>query len=175
MINQAITELYTDLVFIRVCKKYGKENHEELRSEVITILLEMPGERLTHIIENQYLLPYAYNVARIQGIDERSRFNKMFALSETINNLEISYDPIEEKTLILDIEQRHQQATKLLEKIESDSLEQSNQFFYEANIAKSKPKYGSIRALSRKVGIDYRGMQIALNKYIEYLKEWQKK
>ena len=81
MINQAITELYTDLVFIRVCKKYGKENHEELRSEVITILLEMPGERLTHIIENQYLLPYAYNVARIQGIDERSRFNKMFALS----------------------------------------------------------------------------------------------
>jgi len=51
MINQAITELYTDLVFIRVCKKYGKENHEELRSEVITILLEMPGEKQTTAVQ----------------------------------------------------------------------------------------------------------------------------
>ena len=175
MRDKPITELYQDKLFLSMCKKYGKENSEELRSEVISILLEMPGDKLNHIIENGYLLPYTLQIVRFQSIDEKSKFNSQFIIYETIDNIEIPFDPIETQTELMESELRQLKAEITLKKIESDSLDQSNKYFYQANIAKSKPKYGSIRALSRKVGIDYRGMQIALNQYIEYLKEWQKK
>ena len=175
MRDKAITELYTDRLFISMCKKYGKENNEELRSEVMSILLEMPGDKLNHIISNGYLLPYTLQIVRFQSIDEKSKFNSQFIIHETIDNIEIAFDPIETQSELIDNEIRQLKAEITLKKIESDSLNQDNKYFYHANIAKSKPKYGSIRALSRKVGIDYRSMQIALNQYIEYLKEWQKK
>lgn len=205
MRDKAITELYQDKLFLSMCKKYGKENSEELRSEVVSILLEMPGDKLTHIIENGYLLPYSINIVRLQSISKRDSFNKKFNnelkyavdidyISNRIKikedfDLSLSYNDILYNREMLkinkltmfdpyeidDTEERHLRGHKLLNKINSDSLDQNNEHFYGSRLVLLKVEKGSIKAVSRATGIPYRSMQDALKKYITHLREWQKK
>ena len=175
MRNQAIAELYTDKLFVTMCRKYGREDNEELRSEVVTILLEMPDEKINHIIENGYILPYAINIIRLQSISKRDTFNKNFnhpfKFAIDIEELEL----IDESVNAEEIEYKYLQADKLIDKIKNDSLDQYNEHFYGSRLALLKVEHGSIKAVSRSTGIPYRSMQDALKKYVNYLKQWQKK
>ena len=64
--NQHITNLYSNKLFNDMCRRYGHANHEDLKSEVMTILLELSEEKKQQIIDSDYLLPYAIQTARYQ-------------------------------------------------------------------------------------------------------------
>ena len=175
MRNQAIAELYTNQLFVAMCKKYGKDDNEELRSEVIAILLEMPEDKINHIIESQYLLPYALRVVRIQAVSKRDKFNKNFnypfKFDIDINDIELVDDSVD----INEIEESQKEAEKVIAKIKEDSCNQFSDYFYGSRLVLLKVEKGSIKEVSRSTGIPYRSMQDALKKYITHLQEWRKK
>lgn len=175
MRNQAIAELYTDKLFTTMCRKYGKDDNEELRSEVVTILLEMPEDKINHIIENKYLLPYALRVVRIQAVSKRDRFNKNFNYPMK-SDIDIdSIELVDDSMDITEIEEAHKEAERVIAKIKDDSCNQFSDYFYGSRLVLLKVEKGSIKEVSRSTGIPYRSMQDALKKYVNHLNEWRKK
>ena len=62
-----ITELYDNNIFNYWCKKYGKELHEDLKNDVILLLLENKN----FIKIKEYLLPYSIQTIRFYSLDKK--------------------------------------------------------------------------------------------------------
>lgn len=176
----AIEQVFKSSIFSAMCKRFGGQNHEDLKSEVMLIILELPKDKINHIIENGYLQPYTLNVIRNQTNHKQwSKFRKLYDNRE---NLSFTDDLPESKEFNDPIDEQHNESIRfasetieerILNKIKSDSLSQSNTYFYHSRlILLLNENFKSIREMSREVGIPLRSMCRAIREYKEYLKQW---
>ena len=99
-----------------MCKRYGGNNHLDLRSEVILIILELPEEKKQMIIENGYLLPYSLQIIRFQVSTKNwTAFRKKYCNRENLEYKEDFKDiPDEQPVQTIDCE-------NIVSKIKTDS------------------------------------------------------
>jgi len=167
--NDYIANLFYNKLFNDICHKYGHENYEDLKSEVICILCELPEEKKNRILENDYLLPYAIQTARNQTSKRNwTKFRKLYDNREKLVFTEEFQDLIEEldETIIVEW-------PLLINKIREDMKEQSNKYFYHSRLLYELIESGkNTKQLSREIGIPYTSVRHALNEYRTNLKEW---
>lgn len=172
MIDKAISELYENKLYRSMCLKYGKENSEDLRSEVILILLEYPKDKLMNIIEKGYLLPWSLQIMRFQT--DPHHYNRNRTFNKKFNN-GIVYVSIENHLELNVISQDTDDIVigeTISKKVLQDSLNQKNPHFYHAKLAIERTKYKNTKELSRAVGIPYFSVRYALKEYKTYLNQW---
>ena len=155
-----------------MCKRYGGKNHEDLKSEVLQILLELPKEKQNQIIENDYILPYSLQIARFQVSNKNwTRFRKLYCNREelifTDEFIELVDEVIEESPINLNL---------IINKIKEDMREQTNKYFYHSRLLYELIESGkNTKQLSRDIGIPYTSVRYALQEYRITLKEWLQK
>lgn len=195
-----IEQLYKNKLFNDMCKRYGRENHEDLKSEVLLILLELPKEKLRGIIDKGYLIPFALNVVRNQTSPKNwTAFRKKYGNREDFeaqayfnighHHHQIgNFDPLLQQREIYtsrvidriddrDIDERESREiteARLQEKIISDSSRQQNQWFYHSRLFLLQQKFKNSRKMAQDIGIPYRSIRHTLNEYTKHLKKWLK-
>jgi len=153
-----------------MCKRYGRDNYLDLRSEVILIILELNEDKKKMIIENGYLLPYALQVTRFQVSDKNwTNFRKLFGNRE-------NHVFVEDFKDIADINtSEHLDPQNIVTKIKSDTLSKSNPYFYHSRLLDELlTNHKSVTDLSKAIGIPYRSVCYAIKEYRTYLKQWSK-
>lgn len=160
-----------------MCKRYGHNNYQELKSEIISILLELPLEKQKRIVENNYLTPYALQTLRFQVSNKNwTAYRKKFGNRENI--LLIGENDLEDFTTIIDEEfeeLKEIDVEGLLGKIESDMLDQNNKYFYHSRLLNELIITGvNAKKLSRLIGIPYTSVRHAIKEYRQHLKQWSK-
>ena len=173
MINKAISELYNDKLFISICRKYAPDNFEDLRSLTVEMILELPELKVTHIVENGYLLPYAMRTARNQVVFKYSRFNKLYSQIDSISS-----EAVESMPIVIDeyenTELQYLRADKIINQINIDSLDQNNRYFFHAHVVlklKDKERFKNAKQLSIATGIPYRTIRKSITEYYKELKK----
>jgi len=167
--NQHITNLYNNKLFNDMCRRYGHANHEDLKSEVMTILLELSEEKKQQIIDSDYLLPYAIQTARYQTSPKNwTKFRKLYCNREelifTDEFIELVDEIIEDSPINLSL---------IINRIKEDMKEQTNKYFYHSRLLYELIESGkNTKQLSREIGIPYTSVRHALNEYRTNLKEW---
>lgn len=171
MFDREISELYQNQMFVDFCNHRGGEYREDLRNEIIVIILEMPQEKLKHIIDNGYLLPYAIQIIKQQTSTHAqsigTRFNKIKQariVKDTCNVYELEkqetpYDEIKDRI-----------ETMVLEKIHSDTIPQET--FYKSRLILELINKKSVFQIAKKVGIPYRSVLETVNNYKQELIQW---
>jgi len=180
-----------------MCKRYGQNNHQELKSEVMAILLELPEVKKQSIAENNYIVPYAIQTLRFQvSARNWTSFRKAFANREGLylfDDININGSNTEKQNEISDkfviykdlfdlpihelhtLEENEIDAHKVMAKIESDMLDQNNKYFYHSRLLNELINNNlNTKQLSREIGIPYTSVRHAIKEYREHLKEWLK-
>ena len=169
----AIVDLNSSKLFNDMCKRYGQNNHQELKSEVMAILLELPEVKKQSIAENNYIVPYAIQTLRFQvSARNWTSFRKAFANRECLVYLE-NFEDFD----ILDTEYKETpiEVEKIKKKIESDMLDQNNKYFYHSRLLNELINNNlNTKQLSREIGIPYTSVRHAIKEYREHLREWLK-
>ena len=168
--NIALVELNGSKLFNDLCKKYGQNNHQELKSEILAILLELPKEKKHTIAENNYLIPYAIQTLRFQVSTRNwTAYRKKFGNREniqynaTIDGVELIDEEYEENEL---------DPYKVVKIIEQDMLDQNNKYFYHSRLLNELIITGvNIKQLSREIGIPYTSVIHAIKEYRQHLKQ----
>ena len=79
MINEAIAKLYTNDIFNCICMQHGGEHGEDIKGDIIMMILSIPEPKLKHIVSEGYLLPYALQMVRYQCSSNKStKLNKKY-------------------------------------------------------------------------------------------------
>jgi hypothetical protein len=198
--NILLCEFNDSKIFNDYCKKYGHSDHQELKSEVLTILLELPQHKKDTIAENNYLTPYALQILKFQVSHSNwTAFRKKFGNREKLimfddinihsslgdrggNDNEITDRFIAWKKLfdvpmydLHDIEEVEIEVEKVVAKIEEDMLDQNNKYFYHSRLLNELIITGvNTKQLSRDIGIPYTSVRHAIKEYRLHLKEWLK-
>lgn len=191
-IDQVICEVFSNKLFCDMCRRYGGNNHEDLRSEVMLIILEMPTEKKQDIVDAGYLLPYALQMARFQSTGKytNKRFLKLFKRDMEVNFTmrmprrkgtgagdetffesdasEISRNIPRDEDYDHDIDQM---AEKFGEIIKRDSHDQNDPFFYHSRLFMETMKHKSVRQAAKVIGISYRSVRRSLSEYRKVLIE----
>jgi hypothetical protein len=176
--NSEVEAVYKSELFCGMCKRYGRNNHEELKSVVIAILLELSEEKKQEILEFGFLLPYAIQTARFQVSNKNwTAFRKEFGNREQIicyqdlhthEGLSLQNIPAEEEeehSLIYGLD--------IMKQIKKDMRLQTNKYFYHSRLLFEVIDKGiSIKQLSRELGIPYTSVIHSIKQYREYLKTW---
>lgn len=166
--DNEITEVFKSKLFCDMCKRYGGNNHLDLRSEVILIILELPEEKKQMIIENGYLLPYSLQIIRFQVSTKNwTAFRKKYCNRENLEYKEDFKDiPDEQPVQTIDCE-------NIVSKIKTDTIEQRNKYFYHSRLLEELIAHdNNIKALARSIGIPYRSVIYAITEYRKHLKQW---
>ena len=194
--NILLCEFNDSKIFNDYCKKYGHSDHQELKSEVLSILLELPEHKKDTIAENNYLTPYALQILKFQVSHcNWTAFRKKFGNREKLVmfddvNLHSQYardNEISDKFIMVeklfdipmydlhDIDEEFIDAEKIVKKIESDMLDQNNKYFYHSRLLNELIITGvNTKQLSRDIGIPYTSVRHAIKEYRLHLKEWLK-
>jgi hypothetical protein len=169
--NIQLCEFNDSKIFNDYCKKYGHSDHQELKSEVLTILLELPQHKKDTIADNNYLTPYALQILKFQVSHcNWTAFRKKFGNRENL----VLVDTFED---IEDIEYFEDEihVEKIVAKIEEDMLNQDNKYFYHSRLLNELIITGvNTKQLSRDIGIPYTSVRHAIKEYRLHLKEWLK-
>jgi hypothetical protein len=193
--NILLIEFNDSKIFNDYCKKYGHNNHQELKSEVLSILLELPDHKKETIAENNYLTPYALQILKFQVSHcNWTAFRKKFGNRENLVLVE-NFDDDKGKIYIEnhyqnkqslpifdvkdydahDIDEEFIDTEKVVKKIESDMLDQNNKYFYHSRLLNELIITGvNTKQLSRDIGIPYTSVRHAIKEYRLHLKEWLK-
>jgi hypothetical protein len=192
-----LCEFNDSKIFNDYCKKYGHSDHQELKSEVLTILLELPQHKKDTIADNNYLTPYALQILKFQVSHcNWTAFRKKFGNREklvmfddiNLHTQNIRNNDITDKFVIIDklfdipiydlhdIDEEFIDAEKIVKKIESDMLNQDNKYFYHSRLLNELIITGvNTKQLSRDIGIPYTSVRHAIKEYRQHLKEWLSK
>jgi hypothetical protein len=190
-----LIEFNNSKIFNDYCKKYGHNNHQELKSEVLSILLELPDHKKETISENNYLIPYALQILKFQVSHcNWTAFRKKFGNRENLVLVE-NFDGDKGKIYIEnhyqnkqsvplfdikdydahDIDEEFIDTEKVVKKIEEDMLDQNNKYFYHSRLLNELIITGvNTKQLSRDIGIPYTSVRHAIKEYRQHLKEWLK-
>ena len=190
-----LIEFNDSKIFNDYCKKYGHNNHQELKSEVLSILLELPDHKKETISENNYLIPYALQILKFQVSHcNWTAFRKKFGNRENLVLVE-NFDGDNGKIYIEnhyqnkqsvplfdikdydahDIDEEFIDTEKVVKKIEEDMLDQNNKYFYHSRLLNELIITGvNTKQLSRDIGIPYTSVRHAIKEYRQHLKEWLK-
>lgn len=193
--NIMLIEFNDSKIFNDYCKKYGHNNHQELKSEVLSILLELPDHKKETISENNYLIPYALQILKFQVSHcNWTAFRKKFGNRENLVLVE-NFDGDKGKIYIEnhyqnkqsvplfdikdydahDIDEEFIDTEKVVKKIEEDMLDQNNKYFYHSRLLNELIITGvNTKQLSRDIGIPYTSVRHAIKEYRQHLKEWLK-
>jgi hypothetical protein len=193
--NILLCEFNDSKIFNDYCKKYGHNNHQELKSEVLSILLELPDHKKETIAENNYLTPYALQILKFQVSHcNWTAFRKKFGNRENLVLVE-NFDDDKGKIYIEnhyqnkqslpifdvkdydahDIDEEFIDTEKVVKKIEQDMLDQNNKYFYHSRLLNELIITGvNTKQLSRDIGIPYTSVRHAIKEYRLHLKEWLK-
>ena len=195
--NILLIEFNDSKIFNDYCKKYGHNNYQELKSEVLSILLELPDHKKDTIAENNYLTPYALQILKFQVSHcNWTAFRKKFGNREKLYlfddiNLHsqgnIRDNDISDKFVIVegifdvpmydlhDLDEEFIDTEKVVKKIEQDMLDQNNKYFYHSRLLNELIITGvNTKQLSRDIGIPYTSVRHAIKEYRLHLKEWLK-
>jgi hypothetical protein len=190
-----LCEFNDSKIFNDYCRKYGHNNHQELKSEVLSILLELPDHKKETISENNYLIPYALQILKFQVSHcNWTAFRKKFGNRENLVLVE-NFDGDKGKIYIEnhyqnkqsvplfdikdydahDIDEEFIDTEKVVKKIEEDMLDQNNKYFYHSRLLNELIITGvNTKQLSRDIGIPYTSVRHAIKEYRQHLKEWLK-
>ena len=190
-----LCEFNDSKIFNDYCRKYGHNNHQELKSEVLSILLELPDHKKETISENNYLIPYALQILKFQVSHcNWTAFRKKFGNRENLVLVE-NFDGDKGKIYIEnhyqnkqsvplfdikdydahDIDEEFIDTEKVVKKIEEDMLDQNNKYFYHSRLLNELIITGvNTKQLSRDIGIPYTSVRHAIKEYRLHLKEWLK-
>ena len=193
--NILLVEFNDSKIFNDYCKKYGHNNHQELKSEVLSILLELPDHKKDTIAENNYLTPYALQILKFQVSHcNWTAFRKKFGNRENLVLVE-NFDDDKGKIYIEnhyqnkqslpifdvkdydahDIDEEFIDTEKVVKKIEQDMLDQNNKYFYHSRLLNELIITGvNTKQLSRDIGIPYTSVRHAIKEYRQHLREWLK-
>ena len=193
--NIMLCEFNDSKIFNDYCRKYGHNNHQELKSEVLSILLELPDHKKETISENNYLIPYALQILKFQVSHcNWTAFRKKFGNRENLVLVE-NFDGDKGKIYIEnhyqnkqsvplfdikdydahDIDEEFIDTEKVVKKIEADMLDQNNKYFYHSRLLNELIITGvNTKQLSRDIGIPYTSVRHAIKEYRQHLKEWLK-
>jgi len=193
--NILLVEFNDSKIFNDYCKKYGHNNHQELKSEVLSILLELPDHKKETIAENNYLTPYALQILKFQVSHcNWTAFRKKFGNRENLVLVE-NFDDDKGKIYIEnhyqnkqslpifdvkdydahDLDEEFIDTEKVVKKIEQDMLDQNNKYFYHSRLLNELIITGvNTKQLSRDIGIPYTSVRHAIKEYRQHLKEWLK-
>jgi hypothetical protein len=193
--NILLIEFNDSKIFNDYCKKYGHNNHQELKSEVLSILLELPDHKKETIAENNYLTPYALQILKFQVSHcNWTAFRKKFGNRENLVLVE-NFDDDKGKIYIEnhyqnkqslpifdvkdydahDIDEEFIDTEKVVKKIEQDMLDQNNKYFYHSRLLNELIITGvNTKQLSRDIGIPYTSVRHAIKEYRQHLREWLK-
>ena len=193
--NILLVEFNDSKIFNDYCRKYGHGNHQELKSEVLSILLELPDHKKETIAENNYLTPYALQILKFQVSHcNWTAFRKKFGNRENLVLVE-NFDDDKGKIYIEnhyqnkqslpifdvkdydahDLDEEFIDTEKVVKKIESDMLDQNNKYFYHSRLLNELIITGvNTKQLSRDIGIPYTSVRHAIKEYRQHLKEWLK-
>lgn len=193
--NILLCEFNDSKIFNDYCRKYGHNNHQELKSEVLSILLELPDHKKETIAENNYLTPYALQILKFQVSHcNWTAFRKKFGNRENLVLVE-NFDDDKGKIYIEnhyqnkqslpifdvkdydahDIDEEFIDTEKVVKKIESDMLDQNNKYFYHSRLLNELIITGvNTKQLSRDIGIPYTSVRHAIKEYRQHLREWLK-
>jgi hypothetical protein len=166
-----LVEFNDSKIFNDYCRKYGHGDHQELKSEVLSILLELPQHKKDTIAENNYLTPYALQILKFQVSHcNWTAFRKKFGNRENLVLVE-TFEDIEDVEYFED----EIQVEKIVAKIEEDMLDQNNKYFYHSRLLNELIITGvNTKQLSRDIGIPYTSVRHAIKEYRLHLKEWLK-
>lgn len=192
-IDAAIVEVFRSKLFNDFCKRYGKDNHEDLKSEVMVIICEMPEEKKKQIVSNDYLLPFSLQIMRNQvSAKNWTGYRKKYCNRENIHplfehfraiNLEflaldetdlLSDDWYGANSIINEIDGETDILNKAFDKIKQDSLSQDNEFFYHSRVLLETMKYKNVKKTAAAIGIPYKSVRNNLKDYKKALIEWSK-
>ena len=190
-----LCEFNDSKIFNDYCRKYGHNNHQELKSEVLSILLELPDHKKETISENNYLIPYALQILKFQVSHcNWTAFRKKFGNRENLVLVE-NFDGDNGKIYIEnhyqnkqsvplfdikdydahDIDEEFIDTEKVVKKIEEDMLDQNNKYFYHSRLLNELIITGvNTKQLSRDIGIPYTSVRHAIKEYRLHLKQWLK-
>ena len=160
-----------------MCRQYGGNNSADLKSEVILLILEMPADKLKHIIDENYLLPYSLQILRLQTRGHKwSTFKKKYLNEKeqlvediTIFESEPESDFETLKNEIETIECKIKRGERIYKRIIDDAANQNSGHFYHARLVIEKMKHKSTKSLSRATNIPYLSMRYALKEYRDFL------
>ena len=169
--NILLVEFNDSKIFNDYCRRYGHGDHQELKSEVLSILLELPQHKKDTIAENNYLTPYALQILKFQVSHcNWTAFRKKFGNRENLVLVE-TFEDIEDVEYFED----EIQVEKIVAKIEEDMLDQNNKYFYHSRLLNELIITGvNTKQLSRDIGIPYTSVRHAIKEYRQHLKEWLK-
>lgn len=169
--NILLAEFNDSKIFNDYCRRYGHGDHQELKSEVLSILLELPQHKKDTIAENNYLTPYALQILKFQVSHcNWTAFRKKFGNRENLVLVE-TFEDIEDVEYYED----EIQVEKIVAKIEEDMLDQNNKYFYHSRLLNELIITGvNTKQLSRDIGIPYTSVRHAIKEYRLHLKEWLK-
>ena len=169
--NILLVEFNDSKIFNDYCRRYGHGDHQELKSEVLSILLELPQHKKDTIAENNYLTPYGLQILKFQVSHcNWTAFRKKFGNRENLVLVE-TFDDIEDVEYFED----EIQVEKIVAKIEEDMLDQNNKYFYHSRLLNELIITGvNTKQLSRDIGIPYTSVRHAIKEYRQHLKEWLK-
>lgn len=190
-IDKAICDVFSNKLFCDMCRRYGGDNHEDLKSEVMLMILEMPTEKKQDIVDAGYLLPYALQMARFQttGKYTNKRFLKLFKREREVSLIlkintgktsAYSENPFERDAseMLRSIPQNEDydhEIDELAEKfgdiLKRDSHDQNDPFFYHSRLFMETMKYRSVRQAAKVIGIPHRSISRSLTEYKKVLIE----
>jgi len=194
--NILLIEFNDSKIFNDYCKKYGHNNYQELKSEVLSILLELPDHKKETIAENNYLTPYALQILKFQVSHcNWTAFRKKFGNREKLimfDDINIGggcdrNNDITDKFVVWrnlfdipmydlhDLDEEFIDTEKVVKKIEQDMLDQNNKYFYHSRLLNELIITGvNTKQLSRDIGIPYTSVRHAIKEYRQHLREWLK-
>ncbi len=176
-IEAAIVELFNSDLFNNICRRYGGNNHEDLKSEVMLIICELSPERKKQMVENQYLTQYALQIARFQGIGDRrtargNSFQRKFADPTMVYTDKIIEAPEQASYQYKYVNDYLEPAISA--RVNRDGQEQTNPFFYHSRLLLETIKYKTIKEAASAIGIPYVSVRRNLKEYKHVLNEWLK-
>jgi hypothetical protein len=191
-LDKVISEVFCSKLFCDMCRRYGGNDHEDLKGEVMLMILEMPMEKKQNIADAGYLLPYALQMARFQSTGKytNKRFLKLFKREREVaftmkmstnkktsssNETFFETDASEISRNIPENDDYDHEIDELAEKfgdiLKRDSHDQNDPFFYHSRLFMETMKYRSVRQAAKVIGIPHRSISRSLTEYKKVLIE----
>lgn len=151
-----------------MCRRYGGDNHKDLRSEVILIILELPEEKKQMIIENGYLMPYTLQIIRFQvSAKNWTAYRKKYGNREGLDYVADFQDTPDA------MPDEQVDCNQIVDKIKTDTIQQQNRYFYHSRLLEELILHdNNVKSLARSIGIPYQSVRSALKEYRKHLKQW---
>lgn len=176
IIEAAIIAVFNSRLFNDFCKRYGGDNYQDLKSEIMLIICELPQEKKENIVRNDYLLPYALNIMRNQVSSSKwTQWRKKYESRVPIvvsEDLAAGDDWYEADRMVEELDPIDLTNEKILKRVKDDSTDQRNEYFYHSRVLLESMKYRNVKKTAEAIGIPYKSVLRNLNDYKEALKEW---